>query len=408
MFKALKARYSHVFIILFAIGGLITGTGSSSDDSYADPVAEFAAGVVPAARRAQLTAYAAEEGISVDAAIDMYAWQTPFAYLVNELREKYPNDFAGAQIEDDLTAWIAFSGTVPSGAKTSIQSFPRSIQIIEGRGFTERQLKQDVIAAHDSVMDSSKVSTAVSYPDIPTGRLIVTVALHERVTTPSEKEAVISQLRSELPSSVNSADVDYEIVDSLPGGTFANVGGGVHLASCTAGFVVENGSGTRNMSTAGHCPDDTYIDDIDFDELIALTDGVDHEGEWGDLQRNVVESGHTLVNTFRYDDGDGDFQYVYDTGVPALGQRLWRYGATTGAWNQRVYKLDVSKGKYDGLVAMHRSNGGAGDSGGPWYDGTTAYGLVHGAKRIGVFMRELFTPVHHMDDAFPGWEVATS
>ncbi len=73
-----------------------------------------------------------------------------------------------------------------------------------------------------------------------------------------------------------------------------------------------------------------------------------------------------------------------------------------------MYKLSVSNGDYDRLVAMHRDDGAGGDSGGPWFDGTTAYGIVQGAKRIGLFRRELFTPVHHMDDAFPGWHVATS
>ncbi len=221
----------------------------------------------------------------------MYAWQTPFAYLVNEIRKEYPDDFAGAQIEDDLTAWIEFSGTAPAGAAASIQSFPRSVQIIEGRGFTEKELEEGVIAAHASAMDNAKVSTAVSYPDIATGKLIVTVALHEKATTPSEKEAVVALLRSKLPSSASSADVDYKIVDDIPGGAYDNVGGGTHMPSCTAGFVIENGSGTRNVSTAGHCPNNTYIDDIDFDELIALFEEDQHLGEWGDLQRNTIESG---------------------------------------------------------------------------------------------------------------------
>lgn len=65
-----------------------------------------------------------------------------------------------------------------------------------------------------------------------------------------------------------------------------------------------------------------------------------------------------------------------------------------------------------GLVAMHNHVTDGGDSGGSWFDGTKAYGIHFGGYAgIGFPLwkkRSLFTPAHHIDDAFPGWTVATS
>lgn len=385
--------------------------------SEVNPVTRFAAGDIPDERRKQLAWQAEQEGISLDAAIEKYAWQSPLAYLVNEIREEFPGDFAGARIEDDLSAWIAFSGVAPADAITSIRAFPRAVRIIENRGFTEAGLDRRLEVVHRSVMNNDRVESAISTYDIATGRLTVDIALENAESTPAEKAAVLDLLRADFPigsvsNSGTSAGVDLNIVSSIPGGEDASIGGGVHIG-CTAGFVLEHSSGTRNLSTAGHCSNSLTINDNAFSARISLTFEDEHEGAWGDLQRHSVPSEHTLVNTIRYGHGQNQFREITATGVPMEGEWLWKYGKSTGQTVDRVYRLNVSSDHIEGLVAMHNRKARRGDSGGPWFNGATAYGIHHGTKNafwgLQFFKyRDLFTPVHHLDDAFPGWTVATS
>ena len=119
---------------------------------------------------------------------------------------------------------------------------------------------------------------------------------------------------------------------------------------------------------------------------------------------------HQLVNTFRYDSGDGEFRYATSTGVATPGQWLEKYGKVTGKTSDRVYRTNqcVDSQTICGVVLMHNDKSKKGDSGGPWFWGNTAYGIHQGEWFFLPKVRDTFTPVHHIDDALPGWEVATS
>lgn len=397
--------------------GVPTGGGGGNEEapsSPSDPVARFAAGEISEALREQLTWQAEQEGISLDKAIEKYAWQGPLAYLVNEIRQDYPNDFAGARIEEDLTAWVAFSGTAPAGAASSIRAFPRAVKIIENRGFTEASLNQRLTAVHDSVMANDKVEDAVSTYDLATGRLEVTAAIEDSADTPAQKKALSDLLRAELPigsvANVGTSDVDLNVVSDIAGDDESDIRGGTHLSTCTAGFVLENSSGVRNIATAGHCPNNQTL--RDRSARVALTFEDEHKGQWGDLQRHSVPSGHTLINQIYYANRGRRSQVISSIGTPMEGERLWNYGKTTGYKSDIVYRGVVHKDPYRFLVAMHNSTTQHGDSGGPWFSGSEAHGIHQGRRRtIGQpfwKMRSLFTPAHHIEDAFPGWDVATS
>lgn len=324
--------------------GAPTGGGGLNEgepDNRDDPVTRFAAGEISAELREQLTWQAQQEGISVDQAIKKYAWQGPLAYLVNEIRQDYPDDFAGARIENDVTAWIAFSGTAPANAVSSIRAFPRAVRIIENRGFTETGLNQRLNAVHDSVMGNDKIETAISTYDLATGQLEVTVAVEDSVDSPAEKQALLSLLRTELPvgsvANVGTSDVDLKVVSDLMGGEESNIRGGAHLGVCTAGFVLENSRGDRNISTAGHCPNHLTLTDVGG-LSVTLTFEDEHEGYWGDLQRHSAPLEHPLLEQIRRNSSGIGSRIILSVGVPMEGQRLWNYGETTGYKSDRVYR----------------------------------------------------------------------
>jgi len=50
-------------------------------------------------------------------------------------------------------------------------------------------------------------------------------------------------------------------------------------------------------------------------------------------------------------------------------------------------------------VATHRDKADGGDSGGPWYWGSTAYGIHSGYAYIAPFTRDQFTPASNLPSA---------
>ena len=82
-------------------------------------------------------------GVSLEEAIETYAWQTPMSSLVHEIRVEFPDDFSGAEITDDVTGWIGFKSGAPLAAGEAIRAFSRSvkpIEIVEHRGFSEKEV----------------------------------------------------------------------------------------------------------------------------------------------------------------------------------------------------------------------------------------------------------------------------
>jgi hypothetical protein len=360
--------------------------------------------------RVDLEGIAQEVGISFEEAERSYGWHNDFSALVNRIRTTFPADFSAAAIGDDDKPWISFAGKVPADAVAAIGAFAVPVRTIEGRAFTEIEMKRRLHAIHSSVVSDERIVDAVSGYDIVTGVFDITVQLSDQGDV--GPVGVVNELRQALPDSINSLDLDIEfrVVNHSLGEQHALVGGGVHLSTCTAGFVIENSSGVRNITTAAHCRDNQTINDNDFNESITLKFEDFHEGRWGDVQRHSVPSGHRLINTIRFNSGDNDFRFITATDVATPGQWLRKYGMKTGMTSDRVYNTNVcvGHGTVCGLVAMRNDRSKDGDSGGPWFYGSTAYGIHKGDWFFFPKVRDVFTPVDHIDEALGDWEVATS
>lgn len=188
-----------------------TSTSTSTSTTRVDPVAQFKKGEIPGERCRQLKWQAEQDGISFEEAIERYAWQSPLSFMVNEIREGYPDDYAGSKIEDDFTVWIAFAGEAPADAAESIRSFPRDIQIIENRGYTEAGLNRRLDAVYDVVFPNDKVIDAVGSYDIATGRIEITIALDNSVNTPAKKERVVNRILADIPAGKDGTINDVEL-----------------------------------------------------------------------------------------------------------------------------------------------------------------------------------------------------
>jgi streptogrisin B len=230
--------------------------------------------------------------------------------------------------------------------------------------FSTAQLK----SANDSVLKADVPGTAWAV-DSKTNRVVVTVD-----STVSKAE--IAKIKQQAGSNADALTIKHtpgQFKKLITGGD-AIYGGSYR---CSLGFNVHSGS-TYYFLTAGHCGE------------VAST--------W------YSNSGHTTVlgTNVSYSFPTNDFALVRYTNssvahpsavgsqtitraaTPSVGTTVYRRGSTTGTHSGRVTALNatVNYGGGDVVYGMIQTTVCAegGDSGGPLYSGSTAYGLTSGGS----------------------------
>ena len=191
----------------------------------------------------------------------------------------------------------------------------------------------------------------------------------------------------ELPSKV-----DVVTVSELSRVT-TDLHAGLTLKTCTAGFAVTHSDGRRGITTAGHCTPQTFNGtDLDF---VSKLLGGEHDVQWYEAP------GFTLRGLIY--DGSGN-RYVYGTKSRAnqtVGSYVCKYGEITGFGCGSIETTDFRPDMQYGctipcsfsatFIRVHNKDGDVlaerGDSGGPWFRGNTAYGIMRSqADGDGVYM----------------------
>ena len=129
-----------------------------------------------------LQSIARQKGISLQAAIDRYAWNDNFALMVTKISKEFPAAFAGAEIVDAGHAWIAFEGRAPEAARDMIDTFSSnhsgvSVEVRAALGFTEVELQRAIEAVHFAVLEAPEVRDASTWFDYATGQIRTNVVL---------------------------------------------------------------------------------------------------------------------------------------------------------------------------------------------------------------------------------------
>lgn len=357
-----------------------------------------------------LQAIADQKGMSLQAAIDRYAWNDNFALAVASVREAHPEAFTGAEIVDAESAWVAFASDAPDGATAVVEAFEKAhatvaVDIRANVGFTEVDLEKAILAVHYAVFEADNVRDATTSFDFATRQITIVVALDSGVA-----DSALDELRAGATESLIDAGL-RGILDSIAvslvrsnlpalGGTMGDANaehlGGEILTTCTTGFVVRNAAGVRGVSTSGHCPNDQS------DDGVALAFRAEHDGAQGDFQWHTGPQGEP--DDFYAGDANNTEvarRDVAGVGAPAVGQSLCKNGLTTHRTCDEVIQLNVCHFARCNLVQMSARLAAPGDSGGAVYWNFTAYGL-HSTWRydpVFPFDRDLFARADRIDNA---------
>ncbi|MCA1783760.1 MAG: S1 family peptidase [Intrasporangiaceae bacterium] len=360
--------------------------------------------------------YADMFNVSVPEAERRASLREEFGVLLQELSEEYADSFAGAVVEHEpsyrFVVYMTGSGEAAVerlGEQAEAAKLPL---VVKEASLSLQQLEAQRTELHAVLVDDRGLAEVSSAVDVLSGRIQVTIGT-------ASGDAASRSSGTPLPDEALEHNVDVVYVDApvgtddhTYGGALTTTGSAGTPPGCTTGFVVVNASsGARGVATAGHCANDRWYN-MGSSNNYSMDYVNQHRGSWGDFQWHTTTHNH--YDDFYWDWGSRrDVQSVQSASNIALGDIVCRFGRTTGSHCDGVYATNVSKTSngytYGRLVALGSRQADTGDSGGPWFNGATAWGLHQGSANVNGAARDVFSKADYIDEALGlGLSVATS
>ncbi|WP_037860589.1 S1 family peptidase [Streptomyces sp. NRRL S-340] len=223
--------------------------------------------------------------------------------------------------------------------------------------------------ASDSVLKADVPGTAWAV-DSKTNRVVVTV-------DSTVSQADINRIKQQAGTDSGALTIKH-----TPGRFNKLISGGdaIYASSwrCSLGFNVQDSSGNYYFLTAGHCTDGagTWWSNSSHSTTLGTTAGSSFPGN----DYGIVRYTNSSVTK----SGAVGSQDITSAATPSVGTTVYRRGSTTGTHSGRVTALNatVNYGSGDIVSGLIQTTVCAepGDSGGPLYGGSTAYGLTSGGS----------------------------
>jgi streptogrisin B len=236
----------------------------------------------------------------------------------------------------------------------------------------------DAPVAHTfSATQLTQAGTSVLKSDVPGTAWAVDQKTKQVVVT---ADSTVSQAEIARIQKAAGSNAGALKIERTPGTFKKLVSGGdaIYASSwrCSLGFNVRSGS-TYYFLTAGHCTDGagTWWSNSSHSTTIGSTAGSSFPGN---------DYGIVKYSTTGTPPGTVGSQDITGAATPSVGTTVTRRGSTTGIHSGRVTALNatVNYGGGDIVSGLIQTTVCAepGDSGGPLYGGSTAYGLTSGGS----------------------------
>lgn len=359
-----------VFVVIVAFTGTLT---AQDDDSlYNDlPIYEGDALALDAQE------YAEQYGVDLEEAIDRLRLQEPAGELDAELVAKEADTFAGAWIQHkpEFRIIVQFTHDGEDTIRPYIENAPLA-------DLVEVRTASVTLAELETTQEAAWL--AVRGLEIPVASGINVYENHVELYV-IERDQFNSALQAEdisLPDNVEVITVTDLGTDE------AEIFAGLALSLCTSGFSVKNSSGTKGITTAAHCDSNPIISyqgtNLPFQ---AAAEGGQYDVQWRTAPGFTVRN---LMNDGTY------YRYVYSTkhrNNQMMNEYICKRGKETGFGCGNIINKNHQPAcvtKPDGtiicftstFIRVHRDGvnlSSGGDSGGPWFSGNTAYGIMRGS-----------------------------
>ncbi|TPQ23622.1 S1 family peptidase [Streptomyces sporangiiformans] len=233
---------------------------------------------------------------------------------------------------------------------------------------------RDLRSAKDTLSDAPRVSGTSWSMDYKSNQVVV----RADTTVSADEWARMTKLAESIGKSVRMERTEGTFTPRLNGAAAMFAGAG----RCSAGFNVTDGK-TNFILTAGHCgpTGTTWFSDQQGRERVGTTVA----GEFPGSDFSLVEypSGTALTGADVVSVGNGQGVRITGADDPAVGQKVFRSGSTTGLQSGEVTGLDTTvnypQGTVSGLIETTVC-AEPGDSGGPMFADGRALGVTSGGS----------------------------
>lgn len=331
--------------------------------------------------------YAAAYEVEIDEALLRLRLQPAIGKLNADLTETEAATFAGLWVQHDPSYRIVIQFT---GGGSS-----RLDQLLQSEEFHELYPHVEVRTAKRSLRSLAAVQAAshraARAQGVPMESSIkVQENRVELFTTHPGDLAVALRAADKARAAVSAPplldDVDIVAVEQLSKPA-RYLNGGQHLSTCTSAFAVQNGSGTKGVLTAGHCDSSQSFNTRTLQFQSEAFSGSQ------DVQWHTPPALPEFYVTNRIQDGTFDtstpyYRFITATKARSLqfvGESVCKYGMTSGATCGTISSTTFAPGYVPGaastfivVTSATQDQAEPGDSGGPWYSGSTAYGVTSG------------------------------
>jgi len=319
--------------------------------------------------------YASNNNVSTEEALHRFQLQDIAGKLDAELRMNGTETFAGlwAEHKPKFKIVVQFTRNGEETIKPYMKQYAELANVVEVRtaNVPLANLKRDQAAASSSAraLNISIESDINIYNN--------SVELYMTKSDRSKFDDALQRGEIRLPDTVRVITVDAEVM----GMPEANIYGGLSLSTCTSGFSVKQGwlFITKGITTAGHCSNtQSYNGNSLTFQSEQLTGSYD-------IQWHTA-SGYTVTNKIQWwnDGSTRDITATKSRDNQVIGGLVCKYGMTSQYTCGYISSKDF---EYQGQATYIRVDNTAGygdlssggDSGGPWFNGNTAYGTHVGA-----------------------------
>ncbi len=313
--------------------------------------------------------------------------------LAMRVYQRWPSLYAGSDVgvRPGETPRLHIVGSAPAKLGEVVLDAPVDVELVDGAPLSFAQQEEQTIVVANSLRAAGFYDIVVG-TDLRTGRTDAQIGGLDlaRVDNAEIIRLLPSGLRQVVDVQLSASSIS-QLEDAF---------GGMRLRNgptnrCTSGFSVVSETNERGISTAGHCSGINRV--VEPGQGVHVTSWeLDHVGQWGDVEWHTTTEAEPALF---YSDTNAVRHVRSLRARPSLGRgdRVCLYGrSSNNADCADITQVSISCGRSDRIVQVGDDLGVPGDSGGPWYNHSTAFGLHRGNCGSG---REGFTPVDLMDEA---------
>lgn len=425
-----KRRRLLVFlaVVAFAVIAVASAAAARGEEDVNDP--DYLDGT-PVLGREEALAFdaktiAEEEGLSLEVVLDRFDLQIAVDDVIAAMPEDaMKTSYASHMMVHEATkpgAAIFFKGDVPPEVEQLVDKAGLiGVELRGGFKYTLDELVQRQTQAHYAVV-ALGFTNVYSTIDIQTQAVTVEVALSSdkpELSGKALRDAIIGELDKAPPAERARFDANELQIVQYPVGTrlveLAHGYGGAGLSDdgvreCTSAFVVRRSSDSiEGILTAAHCEGINQIEQNNANGGVDLTFSApwkgEHIGNWGD-----VEWHSTTHDDFPEFWSDVDQRRTVSSRIAnnqiGVNDVVCKYGRFGGRDCGSVDAINTlatfewlgSTVTAENMVDARSIVGNLGDSGGPIYYGSQAWGVTHGWRTSN--NNWVFSKIQNAESAF--------